>query len=105
MKRLTNGLKVWIAGSTLVGFLTGWSLLANMGTSAVATTTLAPTSQVTQSTQTTTQVSSLDTSVTATSTSTASSASASDNQSQSLQQISAATNVTSNVPRLRTSGS
>ena len=100
MKRLTNGLKVWIAGSTLVGFLTGWSLLANMGGSAVATTTLAPTSQVTQSTQTT-QVSSVDTSVTATSTS----ASASDNQSQPLQQISAATNVTSNVPRLRTSGS
>jgi hypothetical protein len=104
MKRLTNGLKVWIAGSTLVGFLTGWSLLANMGTSAVATTTVAPTSLVTQSTQTT-QVSSLDTSTTATSTSTASSASASDNQSQSLQQISAAANVTSNVPRLRTSGS
>lgn len=104
MKRLTNGLKVWIAGSTLVGFLTGWSLLANMGASAVATTTLTPTSLVTQSTQTT-QVSSLNTSATATSTSTASSASASDNQSQSLQQISAAANVTSNVPRLRTSGS
>jgi cytoskeletal protein RodZ len=101
MKRLTNGIKVWIAGSTLVGFLTGWSVLAHSGGIVADSTTPAPASQMTVSTQTTTQIPSLDTSTTATSAGTVSS----DNQSQSLQQLSAPAVVARNAPRLRTSGS
>ncbi|HEY3342295.1 MAG TPA: hypothetical protein VGK81_09765 [Anaerolineae bacterium] len=97
MKRLTNGIKVWIAGSTLVGFLTGWSVLAHSGGTVVDTTSLVPASQVTVSTQTTTQIPALDTSAA----DTVSSA----NQSQSLQQLSAPAVVARNAPRLRTSGS